>query len=257
MITAKRNAGARAGGRPLPIASERDDRKWRRALRIGYGLAVVVHLAVLLFFRTTRGAPPSPFSAAGPRTGDVRAAAGGGQGLEIVEVRARQAPAAEEAVPEPVPVPVPEEVVVRPREVQVESVDEAVSTVPPTLPGTGGPGEGGQAGPATGPGTATGTGTGGGGTGEEGASGIVAPRPRGIFIPPAGRPNSARGQEITVWVFVLPNGRVAQDSTRLEPATSDSRYNQRLRRTVSEYVFDPARREGRAVGAWFPFQIIL
>lgn len=257
MRRSKRVAGVVAEGPPLPIASERGDRRWRRALWTGFALAVVVHLAVLLVSRTTRVPPPSPFAAAGPDLGDVRAAAGGGQGLEIVEVRARRAPVEEEAVPEPVPVPVPEEVVVRPREVPVEPVDEGVTEAPPTLPGTGGAGAGGQEGPAEGPGTATGTGRGGGGADEEGASGLIAPRPRGIFIPPSGRPSSARGQEITVWVYVLPTGRVAEDSTRLEPATSDNRYNQRLRRTVSEYVFDPARRAGRAVGAWFPFQIIL
>ncbi len=255
VATAKREVRAGKADAPLPIASERGDRKWRRALGIGSILAIAVHLVFLLLFRTSR-VPPAPFAAAGPRMGDVRAAAGGGQGLEIVEVRARQA-APQDATPEPVPVPVPEEVVVRPSEVQVESVEEAVSTTPPALPGAGGPGPGGEEGPASGPGAAAGTGAGGGGSEEIGASGLVAPRPRGIFIPPSGRPASARGQEITVWVFVMPNGKVAQDSTRLEPATSDSRYNQRLRRTVSEYVFDPARREGRAVGTWFPFQIIL
>ena len=30
----------------------------------------------------------------------------------------------------------------------------------------------------------------------------------------------ARGKEITVWVFVMPTGKVASDSTRLDPATT-------------------------------------
>lgn len=241
----------------LQIASERADRKWRRALWVGFAVAIAVHLALLVVSRTTR-VPQSPFAAAGPRMGDVRAAAGGGKGMEAVEVRVQQAPPQEpEPVPVPVPVPVPEEVVVRPRETPAAPAPAEPAPAPPSLPGTGGAGTGGDEGPATGPGTATGTGRGGGGADETGNSGLIAPRPRGVFIPPTGRPSSARGQEITVWVFVLPNGKVASDSTRLDPATSDNRYNQRLRRTVAEYVFDPARRDGRAVGAWFPFQIIL
>jgi hypothetical protein len=86
---------------------------------------------------------------------------------------------------------------------------------------------------------------------------VIPPTPRGIFIPPPGRPASARGQEITVWVFVRENGRVDGDQVRLEPPTSDSRYNRRLMQSVAEWVFDPARQNGRAVPAWYPFQVIL
>ena len=86
---------------------------------------------------------------------------------------------------------------------------------------------------------------------------MIAPRPRGILIPPSGQPASARGQEITVWVFVAADGRVLADSTRLDPPTSDRRYNNRLRQTVSDWVFEPARRAGQAVAAWYPFQVIL
>jgi len=50
---------------------------------------------------------------------------------------------------------------------------------------------------------------------------------------------------------------VLADSTRLDPPTSDRRYNNRLRQTVSDWVFEPARRAGQAVAAWYPFQIIL
>src|SRR5690606_34767484 len=97
-------------------ASQRADRKWRRALWNGYAGAILVHLAALLLPRTV-SVPPTPFAAAGPRMGGVRAAAGGGQGMEMVEVRAqRESPPEEEPEPVPVPVPVPEPVVVPPRE---------------------------------------------------------------------------------------------------------------------------------------------
>jgi hypothetical protein len=234
--------------------SQRTDVVWRRAFVRGMVIAVVLHLVLLLIFRTTR-MPPSPFSAAGPQAGDYRAAEGGGSGLTMIEVREQRQPPAPEVVP--VPVPVPAEV---PVEVPVERpapVPDPGVVATPTQQGTGGPGTGGDAGQATGPGTAAGTGQGGGGTEDEGRSGIVAPRPRGMILPPPDRPRSARGQEVTVWVFVTERGRVVSDSTRLDPPTPDSRYNERLRRSAAEWVFEPARRAGQAVSAWYPYQIIL
>lgn len=239
-------------------ATERADRRWSRALRWGMLAALAVHLLVLLLSRTTKLLPPSPFSAAGPQAGDVRAAAGGGSGLTMVEVRERRAQP-EEVEPEPIPVPA--EVVVEPDPPRPTPAREAAPTpaATPTQRGTGAPGAGGESGERAdaGPGTATGTGRGGGGTEEEGRSGVVPPTPRGMILPPSDRPRSARGQEITVWVFVSDRGRVISDSTRLEPPTSDARYNKRLMRSAAEWVFEPARRDGRPVGAWYPFQIIL
>lgn len=160
----------------------------------------------------------------------------------------------------PQPVPVSTEVVVEPVEIPPEEpvleADPGPEVVA-SLPGVEAPGPGGNAGPATGPGNATGDGDGGGGTGDGGAARIFPPTPRGLFIPPAGRPASARGLEITVWVFVGENGRVERSTVRLEPPTSDSRYNQRLVQSVAEWVFDPAHQDGRPVPAWYPFQIIL
>lgn len=240
---------------PLSIASQRADRQWRGPLLFGLLAAAAIHIAVLLMFRTVLVIPETPFSAAGPPAGDYRAAAGGESGLTMVEV----APASEreEAVtPTEAVVPVPEEVVIEPETPDV-AVDEATPAVTPSLPGQGDPGRGGEQGEETGPGRATGTGEGGGGTEDEGASGIVAPTPRAMFLPPADRPRSVRGREVTVWVFVDPAGRVVPDSTRLEPPTPDARYNSRLRQSAAQWRFDPARRAGAAVAAWYPYQIIL
>lgn len=237
-------------------ASGRADARWHRALGVSLLIVAVLHVLILLSVRSTP-MPRSPFSAAGPDRGDYRAAAGGGEGLTMVEIRTPTAPAPE-PVPVPVPVPVPEpipEPEVEPETTEAPEIAE--EEVTESQPGVGEAGTGGEAGTATGPGTATGTGEGGGGTEDSGDSGLVAPRPRGILIPPAGRPASARGQEITVWVFVAASGRVLADSTRLDPPTSDGRYNNRLRQTVSDWVFEPARRAGQAVAAWYPFQIIL
>jgi periplasmic protein TonB len=240
----------------LSALRAREEARWRRARSIGIIGTTLLHLLLLLLFRQTQIPPYSPEASAGPPRGDLRAAEGGGSGLTMIEVRPEQAPP-EEVVPV---VPVPAEVVVVPPEVEPTPPSPAPAPTPapaPSLPGRGAPGAGGDAGSATGPGTETGTGDGGGGTSDEGAARIIPPTPRGVFIPPAGRPASARGQEITVWVFVMENGRVQRNSVRLEPPTSDARYNQRLIQSVAEWVFDPARQGGRPVPVWYPFQIIL
>lgn len=237
-----------------PRLVELADRRWRRALRAGALLAVLFHLGIFLAFRTTR-VLPSPFAAAGPPMGDYRAAAGGG-GMEMVQVRVQEARApVEQAVPEPVPVPDVEveiEPVPQPEPEPVRAPELSLA-----LPGQGTQGEGAGRGEATGAGIAQGSGSGGGGTEMEGASRLVAPVPRGMILPPAERPRSVRGREVTVWVFVNESGRVVPDSTRLEPPTPDAAYNRRLVQSAAEWVFEPARRTGRPVAAWYPYQIEL
>ncbi len=253
-VAAQPPEGPLGAGESYRSANERADARWHRALGVSLVLAVILHLAILISVRSTPQ-PQSPFSAAGPDRGDYRAAEGGGSGLTMVEIRE---PAAPQPEPVPVPVPVPEpipEPEVDPETTEAPEIGEV--EVATTLPGVGEEGTGGEGGTSTGPGTADGAGEGGGGTEDTGDSGMIAPRPRGILIPPAGSPASARGQEITAWVFVAANGRVLADSTRLDPPTSDRRYNNRLRQTLSDWVFEPARRGGQAVAAWYPFQIIL
>jgi hypothetical protein len=243
------------GGVPVRFstATQRADRRWHRALVLGLLGAVLVHVIAVLLVRGTVIPPQSPFAAAGPNAGDIRASEAGGSGLTMVEVRVEQ-PVEEEVVQEVVPVPERIVVVETPRPTPTPP---AATVTPPSQPGTGGAGSGGDAGETVGTGAASGDGRGGGGTGDAGASGLVAPVPRGMILPPPDRPRSVRGQEVTVWVFVTDRGRVAADSTRLEPPTPDARYNERLRRSAAEWIFEPARREGRAVGAWYPFEIIL
>jgi outer membrane biosynthesis protein TonB len=152
----------------------------------------------------------------------------------------------EEQVPIPVPVP---DVVQQPVE-QREAAQPARPIGESTAAGEG-------RGPATGPGTATGTGSGSGGTGEEGTSRVTAPSPRGLILPPSDRPASVRGKTVNVYVFVTPRGTVMPDSTRLVPGSGDARFDTRLRRQASEWVFNPARRDGQPVAEWFQYTIIL
>lgn len=259
MGAAEQRAGEDREETAFTTATQRADRRWHRALAGGLVAAVLLHAAVLLSVRTT-STPQAPFTAAGPDRGDYRAAEGGSEGLAMIEIRLPAAPAAEveeeevEVEPVPVPEPVPEPIVEPEPVTAPEFAEEEIEV---SVPGEGETGTGGEAGESTGPGTATGEGEGGGGADESGDAGLIAPRPRGILIPPSGQPASARGQEITVWVFVAADGRVLADSTRLDPPTSDRRYNNRLRQTVSDWVFEPARRAGQSVSAWYPFQIIL
>jgi hypothetical protein len=233
-------------------ATQRADRRWHRALGIGIFGALAIHVIAVLLFRTAVLPPPDPFGASGPDVGDIRASEAGGTGLTMVEVRVERPP--EEEVPEVEPVP--EEIVVVPVP-EPRPSPPATTVTPPSEEGTGGAGSGGDSGETTGSESEVGDGRGGGGSGDEGASRIVAPVPRGMILPPPDRPRSVRGQEVTVWIFVTDRGRVAADSTRLDPPTPDARYNDRLRRSASEWVFEPARRDGQPVGAWYPYEIIL
>lgn len=257
---------ARLHGRELhrlvDATNAAEETRWRRARALGILGTVLLHLVLVLSFRDTAVPIRETSAAAGPPRGDLRPS-GGGSGMTMIDVRLEvppETPVEEvvevpEPVVEPVEVLVPEEVV---EPTPVPTPDPPVAVAPqPSAPGTGGAGTGGQAGTSTGEATGSGEGAGGGGDGDGGASRIIPPTPRGLFIPPSGPPSSARGKEITVWVYVSEAGRVERNSVRLEPPTSDNRYNQRLIQSVAEWVFDPARQDGRAVPVWYPFQIIL
>lgn len=86
---------------------------------------------------------------------------------------------------------------------------------------------------------------------------VTPPAPRGLILPPSDRPGKVRGKEVTVWVFVTETGTVVADSTRLLPPTGDSKFDDRLRRQASQWVFQPARRAGEAVAEWFRYTITL
>ena len=202
-------------------------RKGNRIWRYALCASVLVHLLVLLL-GGGRPLPLSPFAAAGPETGDNRAAAGGVQALNVV-------------VPPPQPIerpvrPEPVEFDFEPVEFNLEEAFEQATFI--------GERPGNEA-----AGTETGEGTGDGGTTDEGRTAVVAPLPRGIFIPDD-PPRSVRGKDVKVWVFVSELGEVVADSTRLDPPTRDRRYNDRLLKVASEWRFRPGTRGGVAIAAW-------
>jgi outer membrane biosynthesis protein TonB len=228
------------------------DRKHRRNFRVAFVASILFHVLVLLAFRTNWILPPSPFAAAGPKSGDDRAAAGGGTkviALQIVQPQP-QPEQVKPAVPVPVPVPEPEieEIVDDPKPQVAQAVEAPVAAV-----ATAGEGRGAN----TGQGLEAGTGRGDGGTDEAGLFRVIPPSPRGLILPPSDRPKQVRGREIDVWVYVTHAGKVVADSTRIAPSSGDRKFDDRLKKQAADWVFEPARRGGRAVAEWFRYTLIL
>jgi outer membrane biosynthesis protein TonB len=230
--------------------SEEYDRRHGRYLRWAFIASIALHILILLYFRSHQALPASPFAAAGPRTGDDRAAAGGGMqvvALQITEPKPQ--PVIEVVVPDPVPKPTPEE------KIEVVEPPTEITAAVASIDGTALLGE--NRGTKVGLGTENGTGTGDGGTDAEGRFRVVPPSPRGLILPPSERPKQVRGREVEVWVFVTDGGKVIGDSTRVAPTTGDRRFDDRLKKQAAEWVFEPARRGGQPVAEWFRYIIIL
>ena len=214
-------------------ASNRERRRRERKLwRAAMGFSIGVHLFLFLFWRVP-SPPVSPYSAAGPEAGDNRAASGSMQALRLATAPPRP------IIPPRVPTPVP-------MDVDPVELEEAVEIDFSSLLGER-PGEG------EGPGIEEGEGRGDGGTAAEGRSRIIPPSPRSMILPPSNR--NLRDREVEVWVYVLETGRVAADSVRLMPPTSDRDFNRRLIQEATRWMFEPARRGGTPVAAWFRYVI--
>jgi hypothetical protein len=217
---------------PHDITTSERRRRERRIWRNGLAASLIFHLLVFFAWRGNV-IPQSPFAAAGPRSGDMRAAAGGMQSLTI------HTPPPEPIIPPPDPIAV--ELEVEPIEFD-ETVELDLASVLGEKPGE-----------LEGPGLETGDGKGDGGNAEEGLFRLQPATPRGMIIPPTNR--DLRGTEVQVWVFVDASGQVVPDSTRLDPPTRDRGFNRQLIREAAEWVFRPAIDQGRPVASWFPYRI--
>ncbi len=211
-------------------------RRERSLWRAGFLFSLLVHLILLVFFRTAQERL-TPYAAAGDAAGDPVASAGGG-GMRAVVLR----PPVEITVP-----PRPEVPVIKP--VQVEPQEEPVLALSEVELPT--PGEGKREGPESGPGLPAGEGRGDAGNARSGLRRLIPPTPRGVIMAPLARPPSVRGRDVTVWVFVSTAGAV--DSVRLEPPTPNGKYNDSLLRNALEWVFEPAVRAGRPVASWWSY----
>jgi len=226
------------------------DQRWKRIWWTAMLVSVAFHAGVFVMFRTGIVEPPSPFAAAGPRAGDAAAAEGGGMQAIAMRVRMPEAPRPIPRPPVPLPVPAEERVVIEEVEAAVAEQPDA-QVGPVTLSNAAG------AGTSPNPGVTGGTGAGDGGSGTEGLFRVVPPSPRGLIMPPNNPPRRIRGREVDVWVFVTDRGQVVEDSTRVLPSTGDRGFDGKLRERAAQWVFEPARRDGRAVSEWFRYTIIL
>jgi hypothetical protein len=223
----------------------------------GHALSVVLHglLVTALVWGAQRGAAAMREPGEGPGRGG-----GGGGGRRAFQVFLPAAPA-----PPAAPVPEPDQLVV-PAHVQpldsilpqVASADTAPS---PAQPGEG-PGAGTGAGPGSGPGSGGGTGGGsGGGIGPDSGAGgggggrVFPPQPRGILLPPDGRPQNLRGVRLLVRFDISERGEVLRVAT--EPEIRDRGYRNAFLDRMRRYTFAPATLAGRPVRGTFEITITI
>lgn len=232
---------------PRTARSQDPDRRLGRALGWAMVISILLHAVAFLYF-DAHPLPRLPGAAAGPRNGDSRAARGGG--MEEVAL-------APPAAPAPTP-PVEVEPVVETPDAD-QPVPEDTPEEVPAVALVQGPLSTGGAGPLPdiGAGVGDGTGAGDGGTAASGLRHVSPPRPRNMIMPPVERPDEVRGKEVGVWVFVAADGQVVADSTRLEASTGDRAFDRRLRDYAAAWLFEPAKRDGRAVADWFRYTITM
>jgi hypothetical protein len=214
------------------LSNEERRRRDRSLWRTAMGVSLLLHLLLFLAWPSDP-LLVSPFSAAGPRAGDDRAASGSMQAMNI------RVPPTRPITPPPVPV-----FTVDP--VEMLEFDEEAELEPSAFQGDA-PGE------LEGPGLENGEGEGDGGNADEGRFRVIPPVPRGMIWPPESK--KLDDIDLEVWVWVDASGRVVPDSTTLRDPTSDRDFNRRLVAEAAEWIFEPARRGGEPVASWFPYRI--
>jgi hypothetical protein len=212
----------------LDRALDRNDRRHRIAVCAGLALSLALHAALVLVWRVE--APVAGASvAAGPRSGDPVAAAGGGamRSIALAPLRPIEIP----APPRPIPALDAPEVVVS---VPTERISSAGSL---ERPGTAGAGTG----------IPGGTGRGDGGSDAEGRYRNTVPEPR-VIIPDWDAPKEVKGLQVRLRVLVDERGKPVD--VELDPRTPDEGFNRRLIQSALEMEFKPALRNGRPVRDW-------
>ncbi len=213
---------------------------YRRPVVAGAVLSVLVHLAIFLLWQV------NPISlgtsiAAGPRTGDPVAAAGGGA---MRSMRYR--------LPEKIEVPPPpEKFVVDERPIELELPEDPQIA---TLDLSTALGEAREMATTPGPGLPGMTGRGDGGSDATGNSRLLDGTPRSL-IPEWDPPQDVRGMEVTVRVLINERGQPLE--VRLQPQTPNRGFNNKLIRKARLMEFNPVRdRSGRAVQEWTEFVLV-
>jgi outer membrane biosynthesis protein TonB len=222
------------------LPTQRHDRRIRRAVAAGFAMSLLIHLAIFLLWRVNPVSVGSSI-AAGPRTGDPIAAAGGGA-MQSVRYR----------LPEKIEVPPPPEKFVvdeqpieleLPKDPQIATLDLSTSL-----------GEAREMATTPGPGLPGMTGRGDGGADATGNSRLLDGTPRSL-IPEWDPPADVRGMEVTVRVLINERGHPLE--VRLQPQTPNRGFNNKLIRKARLMEFNPVRdRSGRPIEEWTEFVLV-
>lgn len=201
---------------------------------MGFVLSALVHAVLLTGWRAN--GPEAPGSlAAGPRTGDFRAAAGGGEMLAIAI-----------AAPRPIVIPAPPANQPRLAEPEVE-LDESEQRV--RTPALSGPAGGAmRISDRGGPGLLNADGGGDGGNSASGRDRRTEATPRSI-IPTWNSPQELKGMVVTIRVLVDAGGRPTGE-IQVQPSIPNSGFDRELRKRFLSMDYVPAIRGGRAVSDW-------
>jgi hypothetical protein len=199
------------------LATERNDRRFRRFLAWGLVGSVLVHAGVFLAWRAAPAgrAAADPSRAAAPRLAPRHA-------MQVIRLPST----------EPVRIPSPPApIAVRdlPRVVAPRSDGGPAVAVSLVKPAAGMP-------------------PGGGGAPPGEAVRLQPPEPRSLY-PAWDPPPAVRGTSVTVYVRVDSLGR-PRAPVVLSPPTVDDAFNHHLQQKVLRMSFRPARMGGRSVAAW-------
>ncbi len=200
---------------------------------VGLGLSLLLHSIVLLAWRSERIAPGASV-AAGLRTGNASAAAGGGAMQAVSLAAARSV----EITPPPAPLPSLDAPEVNPVHSEMPVLASGMLERPGSSPGRN---------DGFVPGIPGGTGSGDGGTEAEGLYRNTVPEPR-VIIPDWDPPKEVKGLRVRMRVLVDERGNPVD--VELEPPTPNDRFNRQLIETAMEMEFKPALRNGRPVRDW-------
>lgn len=210
--------------------SRRNSERQRRALWAGFAISAAIH-ALLLFGWRSSSQPVHGSLAAGPRSGDYRAAAGGGA-MTAISI----------APPRPIEVPAPP--ATRPR-LRDPQVDVRTSTPPIIAASLSGPGTEGD---RSGPGLPGATGAGDGGSDQRGGDRWSDPTPRSI-TPRWDPPRELKGHRVTFRVQVDASGEPTGE-IEIQPRIAESAFMRRVRNDLLTMDYLPGRRDGRPVSGW-------
>ena len=200
---------------------------------VGFSLSALFHAMILFGWR----APDMDIQgslAAGPRAGDFRAAAGGGELLAIAI-----------APPRPIEIPAPPaEVLLTDLEFASEEPEKRIQPVELAGPAGGAA----LISDLSGPGLARADGRGDAGGSAEGRDQNSPGYPRSI-TPDWEAPDEMRGLSVTIRVEVNARGEPT-GAIVFEPSIPNAGFERKLRRDFLSMDYQPAIRNGRAVHDW-------